>query len=350
MPAICSFAVLDLETANLPDFNFNKTNITEISIHGFQAKAISNAVNCIHPRITHKLTLLFNPRMMIHPESEKITGLNNDMLEHESAFDKNAGSVIVNFLEHLRKPVCLVAHNGDKFDFPVLKHSFAKLGMELPSDILCLDSLPAIKDLDLAREAEIESEEDIFVPLNAGSDLKVETLTTTSTNLNKENKSMTNDTSVKTEPSLNDENVNELPKTFEHSEQTDSKNDNETQLDWQKFNETTPKRPPNIENSERKRKRLIEDRTPVQIATPPIPNSRKCLFRSPASTNSKKFGNYKLVTIYERLFGYPPENAHHAEADVITLEKIMLGYGKSFVDYAEQNAKPFSEVKKLGAR
>lgn len=49
------------------------------------------------------------------------------MLEHESSFNQDAANILTNFLKHLRQPVCLVAHNGYSFDFPVLKHAFSKL-------------------------------------------------------------------------------------------------------------------------------------------------------------------------------------------------------------------------------
>lgn len=125
---------------------------------------------------------------------------------------------------------------------------------------------------------------------------------------------------------------------------TDIREKIESADDWQKFNETTPKRPPNVINIERKRKRQV---VVDSVSTPTEPSSRKSL--KFGSTPSKTL-RYNLGSIYERLFGSPPNIAHHAEADVISLQQIMLKYGRSFVDYAEKNAKPFSEVKKLGVR
>ncbi|XP_055851005.1 three-prime repair exonuclease 1 [Episyrphus balteatus] len=347
---ISSFAVFDLETPGLPDHSFNKGSITEISIHGFKADDVANSVNCKDPRINHTLTLLFNPRMMIHPESEKITGLDNYMLENESSFDDNAANVIISFLKHMQQPVCLVAHNGDKFDFPILKHALSKLGLELPSNVLCIDSLGAIKDLDLAKE----DDNDSFTPLpTSDPNLNIEHFATLLKNdtksehigieppINQLSESVSDVEVNKLEVSTNNY-ENEKEETLIASSEVSGKL--ETPADWQTFNETTPSRPPNVVNLERKRKRLNDEES---SSTPAVPKSRKSLSFNPTPT---KVGNYKLGSIYERLFDRSPVNAHHAEADVITLKKIMLRYGKSFVDYAEKNAKPFSEVKKLGAR
>lgn len=51
------------------------------------------------------------------------------------------------FLKHLPRPVCLVAHNGNQFDFPVLNHTVQALNGSLPTDLLCADSLKLFQDL-----------------------------------------------------------------------------------------------------------------------------------------------------------------------------------------------------------
>jgi hypothetical protein len=43
--------------------------------------------------------------------------------------------------------VCLVAHNGNLFDFPLLQAELAKAGVELGLDIFCVDSYVAIKEI-----------------------------------------------------------------------------------------------------------------------------------------------------------------------------------------------------------
>lgn len=58
-----------------------------------------------------------------------ILGLNNDDLTQERSFDAETAQLFISFLNRLKAPVCLVAHNGWKFDYPVLKHVFHKIKM-----------------------------------------------------------------------------------------------------------------------------------------------------------------------------------------------------------------------------
>lgn len=58
-----------------------------------------------------------------------LAGLSNYSLEKESHFDENAAGIITNFLKHMPQPACLVAHNGDTFDFPIVKQTFNKLNL-----------------------------------------------------------------------------------------------------------------------------------------------------------------------------------------------------------------------------
>lgn len=75
MPEINTFAFFDLETTGIPDFEFNKTKITEISIVACRKERLLAAKNGEIPRVHHKLTLCFNPCKLISPEATKISGL-----------------------------------------------------------------------------------------------------------------------------------------------------------------------------------------------------------------------------------------------------------------------------------
>lgn len=54
-------------------------------------------------------------------------GLDNLMLEHINKMDTNTVDLINRFLNQLKKPVCLVAHNGNKFDYPILARQLKNL-------------------------------------------------------------------------------------------------------------------------------------------------------------------------------------------------------------------------------
>lgn len=51
------------------------------------------------------------------------------MLENESPFDKNTANCLNWFLERLEQPVCLVAHNGWTFDYPIIRHVYEHIKM-----------------------------------------------------------------------------------------------------------------------------------------------------------------------------------------------------------------------------
>lgn len=130
--AIKTIAFFDLETSGLPQYEFNRTKITELSLIACSVEHIrrsspSDGVRV--PRVLHKLSLCVNPFRMIDPESTRITGLDNFALEHEHTFDANAGALLVHFVRQLQAPVCLLAHNGDGFDFPLLRKELDRVGV-----------------------------------------------------------------------------------------------------------------------------------------------------------------------------------------------------------------------------
>lgn len=57
--------------------------------------------------------------------------------------------------------------------------------------------------------------------------------------------------------------------------------------------------------------------------------------------------NFKLISIYERLLQRPAENAHQAEADVKMMLDCAVFLGEKFVDWANNNAKLFTEIEKM---
>lgn len=65
----------------------------------------------------------------------------------KSAFNVNIAQQIRLFLERQQQPICLVAHNGPEFDFPILARNLYAVGGELPRqvDLKCGDSLDAFQ-------------------------------------------------------------------------------------------------------------------------------------------------------------------------------------------------------------
>ena len=64
-----------------------------------------------------------------------LTGLDNYNLTGQSKFNKSTGNLIDSFLNLLPSSVCLVAHNRNAYDFPLLMAELEKSGTNLNSEI-----------------------------------------------------------------------------------------------------------------------------------------------------------------------------------------------------------------------
>ncbi|XP_065556378.1 uncharacterized protein LOC136024826 isoform X2 [Artemia franciscana] len=75
----------------------------------------------VHPRVISKISLCTKPMKGIEESASIITGLSNLDLANLSQFDGSTIAIINHFLGQFVKPLCLVAHNGTKYDLPILK-------------------------------------------------------------------------------------------------------------------------------------------------------------------------------------------------------------------------------------
>lgn len=71
---IKTFAFFDLETSGLPDYDFFKTKITELSIVAVSADQILSSTKEKFPRVLHKLTKCLNPAKRINDKASEISG------------------------------------------------------------------------------------------------------------------------------------------------------------------------------------------------------------------------------------------------------------------------------------
>jgi DNA polymerase III epsilon subunit-like protein len=138
--------------------NSGRLRITELSFVAVNTESILDLnemllsqskvkVERMLPRVMNKLTVCVYPMATIRPEVSGITGLDNYNLSGQATFDKETGVLINSFLARLPKPLCLVAHNGDLYDFPLLKAELEKAGVTLPCDTMCADSYVGIKEI-----------------------------------------------------------------------------------------------------------------------------------------------------------------------------------------------------------
>ena len=118
----------------------------------FIENIVGQNIESILPRVINKLTLCVYPMATVPPIVSCITGLDNYNLDGQARFDKNTGLLLNSFLVRLPPPVCLVAHNGDLYDFPLLKAELEHSGTKLGYHLLCADSYVGIKELFKKKE------------------------------------------------------------------------------------------------------------------------------------------------------------------------------------------------------
>ncbi|XP_070534090.1 three-prime repair exonuclease 1-like [Ptychodera flava] len=143
IPPIKTFVFFDIEATGLPDPDGTLPDMTELSMVAVSRKSLEgNSVNGCIPRILDKLTLCLTPERDVTPTAEQMTGLSKPMLgKHDKRpMDTDVDGVLRYFIRRQAPPVCLVAHAGDRFDFPVLWNELAKVDSEW-SAVYTVDSL-----------------------------------------------------------------------------------------------------------------------------------------------------------------------------------------------------------------
>ena len=272
--------------------------------------------SCVHqtrklsPINVNKLTLCLYPMATILPLVSDITGLDNYNLTGQSKFSKSTGDLINNFLSLLPAPVCLVAHNGNAYDFPLLKAELEKAGTQLKSDVFCIDSYVGIRQL-------LKKEEDIR---------NVENETVTAVKLAEEHNNA----------KLELDAISDLINTGVFEIEMEEGICTEFPLSKAK-NEETPKsvrHKPDICLSPKKRKNFLGS----EIVT-----SRKVL----NFENLEEPKSFSLINLHRYLLGYSLEQSHGAEADCLSLMKTTAALGDRWTDWVKENCSKFETFKKM---
>ena len=245
----------------------------------------------------------------VHQTSD-ITGLDNYNLTGQSKFSKSTGDLINNFLSLLPAQVCLVAHNGNAYDFPLLKAELEKAGTQLKSDVFCIDSYVGIRQL-------LKKEEDI---------INVENETVTAVKLAEEHNNA----------KLELDAISDLINTGVFEIEMEEGICTEFPLSKAK-NEETPKsvrHKPDICLSPKKRKNFLGS----EIVT-----SRKVL----NFENLEEPKSFSLINLHRYLLGYSPEQSHGAEADCLSLMKTTAALGDRWTDWVKENCSKLETFKKM---
>ncbi|KAF6091704.1 three prime repair exonuclease 2 [Phyllostomus discolor] len=150
-----TFVFLDLEATGLPNVN---PEIAELSLFAVHRSSLENPERDevgtpVLPRVLDKLTLCMCPERPFTSKASEITGLSIEGLAQcqKAGFNEAVVRTLQAFLSRQEGPICLVAHNGFDYDFPLLCTELQRLGAHLPLNTTCLDTLPALRGLDHAH-------------------------------------------------------------------------------------------------------------------------------------------------------------------------------------------------------
>nr|XP_009860559.1 uncharacterized protein LOC104266336 [Ciona intestinalis] len=109
----------DLETTRL-----RNSKITEICMVAVHIDSMKTPTPDSLPRIVDKMVLIVDPGEMIEQIASELTKLNNHIIResYKPKFNAETTKIMAEFLRRQISPICLIAHNGMKFDFPLLKN------------------------------------------------------------------------------------------------------------------------------------------------------------------------------------------------------------------------------------
>ncbi|XP_037706180.1 three-prime repair exonuclease 1 [Choloepus didactylus] len=150
---------LDLEATGLP---FSQPKVTELCLLAIHRCTLESPPSPQGPpptvppppRVVDKLSLCVAPGKACSPAASDITGLSTAVLaaHGRQRFDADLANLLRAFLQRQPQPWCLVAHNGDRYDFPLLQAELAALGLSSTLDgAFCVDSIAALKALERAN-------------------------------------------------------------------------------------------------------------------------------------------------------------------------------------------------------
>lgn len=303
-----SFLFFDIETTGLPWQEKNQTKITELSLVAVLKKDLLLTQKGESPPLS-KLTLVFNPMRPIDPVVVQMNGLSNDLLKHAPLFSQKLDT-ISSFLQELPKPICLVAHNGNKFDYKILLAECQDANFHLPNDLLCVDSLVGFKKIHADKVA------------NACGD--------------------TLEKIVKVKP-MSQPNVEDLIT----DDEDEWPNLNVSTEEWEDIDKLCDSL------SDISCEDIDVKRTSNRIDHPKKKANRSKVIQSVFKKNIKKAPqnenkeSFTLLALYRRLLNKEPRSHHRAEDDCLMLLECIVATKEDFVPWAEASCVKLTEIKPL---
>lgn len=319
-----TFVFLDLETTGLIHFGA-MPKITELTLIAIPTDTMTNKDDDSNLRVKHKLTLCFNPQKLINYEASQITGFTNEMLEHEKKFDISTIHLINSFLDHLQKPIVIIAHNGSRFDFKVLKWYYDKFKVPIDSELMCCDSIEVFRIISNMEKCDIQQPIVSEVPASPPPTVESAPI------------------QVDLNDSLDEEFFAEVERIEmeERNRIFNSKNESLITMIQQR-NEKTPEQPTKNSISEPNKRPRMSDRILASSAV------KRELFPSSSNlTQTQKSSqrlSMKLRDVHYRFFASYPEEAHESEADVITLINCVNACKEDFIQIVDGMCNKFCDI------
>ncbi|KAJ8038543.1 Three prime repair exonuclease 2 [Holothuria leucospilota] len=163
MGSIKTFVFLDIESTHLESLDRPKMmEICLVAVHRselletFRRHQTTTPLKEIQqprvltPRVVDTLSFCMDPGKAVSPVAFQMTGLDNLNLSESCKlrFGETDATMLQLFLARQQEPVCLLAHNGFKFDFPLIKTELDNINSDLSSNIVCGDTLCAFREMD----------------------------------------------------------------------------------------------------------------------------------------------------------------------------------------------------------
>ncbi|XP_014207458.1 uncharacterized protein LOC106638677 [Copidosoma floridanum] len=336
-----TFVFFDLETTGLIRGN-RMPRIIELAM----VAAARNSIRADQrnkralPRILHKLSIPICPEQPITSSASYTTDIWNDALENFKPFDESTYNMVMQFIQRLPAPVCFVAHNGKRFDYPVFLAELERINKSIPDEILCVDSLTAFKEFYSELQSDTPQPTLENIPMGrdevdeelAALEIKKSRMLISDDNWNDALYSVLDGFEKETSSNRKMTSVSEFGKDVLDSISYKPK---DTVRDY-----VAPK----VQLSP-KSMQVVNETTPVnQIikdsAVKATINPRNILnsVRKQLNFGESKPINYKLCTIYEHIIGCEPQNQHCAEADCISVLSCVCQIGHHFAEWADCNA------------
>nr|XP_054769539.1 three prime repair exonuclease 2-like [Lytechinus pictus] len=377
---IKSFVFLDFETSHLYPKDrpkiielsliaINRAGLLDPNVHTslYLAKNNENSTFDLSkvslPRIVDKLTLCLDPGKYTSPHSARLTKMDKRKLDinKKLPFDEGVVTMLNIFLSRQDAPVCLVAHNGMRFDFPILRSELSGLTTgDPPAELYCLDTLKGFRAGFGATETQgVKKKREWKDKQNSVKISGIANVTQDQTHFNSSGITFAQSQDRRSGDFYHRTNQNGVDRSLLHNMTLHKSHDAKMSLSSSKNPIHHAKQLPNPQRKHPHLHFVIlllpmlkRSRLRTSQARPVLPQhsgkrNQRLYSRHTVDDHPPKRQrvSYSLVNIFKRTFEREPPHSHSAEDDVVSLIKVLLPVISDFVSWADENASPFKDCK-----